>query len=226
MIQIIPVLGLPEIEAGHDLAGSFVAAVGPDGLEEGDVLVVTQKVISKAEGRVAGAQDKREVVAHESRRILRQAGGMVISETHHGFVCANAGVDESNVATGKIALLPVDPDASARRIRSRLQHLTGLDIKVIISDTFGRAWRLGQTNVAIGLAGMEAFTDYVGTHDTQGREMHATRICTADELAGAAEMVMGKAEGVCAAIIRGAPVVTGRGSAVQIVRPPEEDLFR
>ncbi len=225
MIEIIPVTGLPEIEVDHDLAASFVAAIG-GGLVDGDVLVVTQKVVSKAEGRTANAADKSAVVAGESRRTLRQVGGMVIAETRHGFVCANAGVDESNVAPGAIALLPIDPDASARRIRSRLQHLTGQDIKVIISDTFGRAWRLGQTNVAIGVAGMEPFTDYVGTLDTQGREMHATRICTADELAGAAEMVMGKAEGICAAIIRGAPVTSGRGSAVQIVRPPEGDLFR
>lgn len=226
MIHIIPVAGLPEIEPGHDLAASIVAAVGAEGLQQRDVLVVTQKVVSKAEGRLADALDKESVVAKESRRVLRRIGPMSISETNHGFVCANAGVDASNVAEGKIALLPVDPDASARRIRSRLEHLTGLDIKVVISDTFGRAWRLGQTDVAIGVAGMDPFTDYVGTTDTQGREMLATRICTADEIAGAAEMVMGKAEGVCAAIVRGAPVRSGRGAAAQIVRPAGEDLFR
>ena len=226
MISIIPVPGLPEIEPDHDLAALFVETLGEDFLRDGDVLVVTQKVVSKAEGRTADAETKKEVVASESRRMLRQVGTMVISETHHGFVCANAGVDESNISVGQIALLPVDPDASARRIRSRLEHLTGCDVKVIISDTFGRAWRLGQTDIAIGVAGMQPFTDYVGTQDTQGREMRATRICTADELAGAAEMVMGKADGVCAAVVRGAPVTSGRGAAVQIVRPPGDDLFR
>lgn len=226
MIQIIPIEGLPEIEAGHDLAASLVSAVGESGFRAGDVLVVTQKVISKAEGRVAEAADKAAIVESESVRVLRQVGSMVIAETRHGFVCANAGVDESNIEQGKIALLPVDPDASARRIRSRLEHLTGLDIKVIVSDTFGRAWRLGQTDVAIGVAGMDPFTDYVGTRDTQGREMRATRICTADEIAGAAEIVMGKATGICAAIVRGAPTQLGRGAATQIVRAPSEDLFR
>jgi coenzyme F420-0:L-glutamate ligase/coenzyme F420-1:gamma-L-glutamate ligase len=151
---------------------------------------------------------------------------MVIAETRHGFVCANAGVDESNIEEGSIVLLPVDPDASARRIRSKVKHLTDKDVGVIISDTFGRAWRLGQTDVAIGVAGIEPFIDYRGTRDREGRELHATRIAVADELAGAAELVMGKAEGVCAAIVRGVRVVRGRGSASDLIRPPGEDLFR
>ena len=147
-------------------------------------------------------------------------------ETHHGFVCANAGIDVSNVEGDRITLLPIDPDASARRIRSRIKHLCDRDVGVVISDTFGRAWRLGQTDVAIGVAGIEPFLDYRGTTDVQGRELTATRIAVADELAGAAELVMGKVDRVCAAIVRGARVNFGRGTASEIVRPVSEDLFR
>lgn len=224
MIQIHPIEGIPEVRAGDDVAGLITAAA--DELRDGDVIVVTQKIVSKAEGRIASAENKADVVAAESTRVLRRAGNMVIAETRHGFVCANAGVDESNVELGEIALLPLDPDLSARRIRSRIQHLKGVDVAVVISDTFGRAWRLGQTDIAIGVAGIEPFTDYVGSLDSNGRVMMATRICIADELAGAAEMVMGKATGICAAIVRGAPVKPGRGAATQIVRAPEDDLFR
>lgn len=224
MIEILPIEGIPEVNEGDDIA-ELLAHAAPD-LRSGDVIVVTQKVVSKAEGRIAPVADKAEVIASESKRVLRRAGTMVIAETHHGFVCANAGVDESNVELGEIALLPVDPDRSARRIRSRLKHLRDVDVSVVISDTFGRAWRLGQTDIAIGVAGIEPFTDYVGSLDTNGRVMTATRICIADELAGAAEMVMGKATGVCAAIVRGAPVTPGRGTATQIARAPEDDLFR
>jgi coenzyme F420-0:L-glutamate ligase/coenzyme F420-1:gamma-L-glutamate ligase len=207
-----------------------------------EIAVVSHKVVSKAEGRVVdlaavtpsdaaralGKDDPRlaQVILDESASIVAQRDGVVISETRHGFVCANAGVDASNVRSEQIVLLPVDPDASARRIRSRVKHLTGIDIYVVISDTFGRAWRLGQTDVAIGVAGMDPFLDYRGTLDTQGREMSATRIAVADELAGAAEMVMGKADKICAAIVRGAKVIPARGAATQIVRPPGEDLFR
>ena len=227
MIEIHPVEGVKEVVPGDDLGRLIHEAVqaGP-GLKEGDVLVVTQKVVSKAEGRIADARDKPQVVAEESKTILRRSGTMVIAETSHGFICANAGVDESNVKHGKLALLPLDPDLSARRIRKVLAHLSGVEVGVVISDTFGRAWRLGQTDVAIGVAGISPFTDYIGTTDTQGREMRATRICIADELAGAAEMVMRKAANVCAAVIRGAPVDAQRGAATSIVRPPEEDLFR
>jgi coenzyme F420-0:L-glutamate ligase/coenzyme F420-1:gamma-L-glutamate ligase len=151
---------------------------------------------------------------------------MLISDTRHGFVCANAGVDESNVDDGQIALLPLDSDASARKIRSKIQHATGVDMGVIVSDTFGRAWRLGQTDVAIGVAGIDPFVDYRGTKDTQGRELAATRICVADEIAGAAELAMGKAENICAAIVRGAGALQARGNATDIVRPPGEDMFR
>ncbi len=226
-LRIIPVAGVPEVKEGDDVAALIHAAVASWGLQDADVVVITQKVVSKAEGRLAPAAQKEAVVRAESQRVLRRTpGGMLISETRHGFVCANAGVDESNIERGSIALLPLDPDASARRIRARLQHLTGRDVGVIISDTFGRAWRLGQTDVAIGVAGIEAFIDYRGTPDTQGRELHATRIAVADEIAGAAELVMGKAREICAAVIRNAPVIFGRGSAAQLVRLPAEDLFR
>lgn len=200
-------------------------------LEKDDVLVVTQKIVSKAESRIAevGIDDperRRQVVEAESRRILRRRGGLVITETSHGFVCANAGVDSSNVEPGFVGLLPVDPDASARKIRSRIKALCGTDIAVIVSDTFGRAWRSGQTNIAIGVAGMKPLQNYFGTTDSFGATLYATNIAVADELAGAAELVMGKAEGVPLALIRGAPIRRGRGSAKELLRPPQDDLFR
>ena len=225
-ISIIPVEGIPEVVTGDDLGLLIVDAAGPDGLADRDVLVVTQKVVSKAEGRVVPAADKANAIEEESVRVLRRHGEMVIAETRHGFVCANAGVDASNLDEGHVALLPVDPDASARRIRARVKHLTGIDVGVIISDTFGRAWRLGQTDVAIGLAGIDPFIDHRGTIDTHGQELTATRIAVADEIAGAAEMVMGKTRRVCAAIVRGAEVRFRRGAASELVRPPAQDFFR
>lgn len=225
MIEVIPVEGLPEIEPGTDLAASIVGAA-PD-IKDGDVLVVTQKVVSKAENRFAPASEKAIAVANGSRRTLRRTpGGMTIAETQHGLVCANAGVDESNVPGDRIVLLPIDPDASARRIRARVAHLSGRDVAVVISDTFGRAWRLGQTDVAIGVAGIDPFLDHTGSTDMQGRPLRATRICIADELAGAADLVMGKTSGICAAIVRGVRARWGRGAATDIVRSPEDDLFR
>jgi coenzyme F420-0:L-glutamate ligase / coenzyme F420-1:gamma-L-glutamate ligase len=224
-MSITPVQNIPEVRPGDDLAALIAAATGSDVVDD-DVLVVAQKVVSKAEGRVVPGSDRRTAARAESRRVLRRQNEMLISETRHGFVCANAGVDASNVEGENVVLLPLDPDLSARRLRARLQNLLGADVAVIISDTFGRAWRLGQTNVAIGVAGLEPFIDYRGTSDSQGKDLSATRICIADELAGAAEMVMGKTTGNCVAIIRGAPVVRGRGAAVEIVRPPGEDMFR
>jgi coenzyme F420-0:L-glutamate ligase/coenzyme F420-1:gamma-L-glutamate ligase len=224
-LHIWPVEGVPEIAEGDDLAQLIVDAT-PVPLEDRDVLVVTQKVVSKAEGRVVDESRRDESVAAESARVLRRLGGMVIAETRHGFVCANAGIDASNVEEGLIALLPVDPDASARRIRARISHLNGTDVGVVISDTFGRAWRAGQTDVAIGVAGFRPFLDYRGTLDANGRVLTATQICVADELAGAAELVMGKSKRVCAAVVRGAEVEWGRASAREIARPPEQDLFR
>ena len=243
-IELIPVDGFPEVRPGDDLEGLIAGAI-EDTLRSGDVLVVTHKIMSKAEGRLVDlrtvepsalakgyaarwGKDPRqiEVVFRESRRVVRMDRGVVISETHHGFVCANAGVDASNVAPGWVCLLPLDPDLSARRLKARLRHLTGADVAVVISDTFGRTWRQGQTNVAIGVAGIDPFLDYRGQRDSFGNELSATIICVADELAGAAELVMGKSTGRAAALIRGAGVSRGPGSAAGIVRPPEEDLFR
>ena len=226
-IRIIPVTGVGQVVEADDLALLLIDAFGADNLHDGDVMVVTQKVVSKAEGRLVPETTRADALKAESVRILRRtAGGMTIAETRHGFVCANAGIDSSNVRSGQIALLPIDPDASARRLRSRIEHLTGRRMGIVISDTFGRAWRLGQTDIAIGVAGIDPFVDHRGVYDAQGRELTATRIAVADELAGAAEMVMGKVDDICAAVIRGAPVTWGRGAATELVRSPGEDLFR
>jgi coenzyme F420-0:L-glutamate ligase / coenzyme F420-1:gamma-L-glutamate ligase len=222
-LSIVPIEGLPEIREGDDIAALIA---GRAGLADRDIVVVAHKIISKAEGRTRPVDDHRQLTLAESRRILRRAGDMLISETHHGLVCANAGVDASNVPAGRVVLLPLDPDLSARRLRSRLRHVTGTDVAVVISDTFGRTWRIGQTNVAIGVAGFDPFLDYRGTTDTFGRDLTATRICVADEIAGAAELVMGKTRGVPAAVVRGARVTFGSGSAADIIRPAGEDLFR
>jgi coenzyme F420-0:L-glutamate ligase/coenzyme F420-1:gamma-L-glutamate ligase len=224
-IRIIPVQGVPEVKGGDDLGGLLFDAL-PEPLQDKDVLVVTQKVVSKAEGRVVTGHERQRAAIVESTRVLRRVGDMIISETRHGFVCANAGVDASNVAEGTVALLPIDPDLSARRLRAQLQHRSGVQVGVIVSDTFGRAWRRGQTDVAIGVAGVDAFLDYRGTTDVFGRELSATQIAVVDELAGAGEMVMGKVDGICAAIVRGARINFGTGSAADLVRPHKEDLFR
>lgn len=229
-IQVIPVEDLPEITEGDDLAGMLAEACP---LESGDVLVVTQKVVSKAEGRLV-AVDPDDVLAHkdlveqESVRVLRRRGDLVISETAHGFVCANAGVDLSNVPEGWAALLPEDSDRSARRIRDRIRGTRAVDVGVVISDTFGRTWRRGVTDVAIGCAGVAAVVDLRGSTDALGRELQVTEVAVADELAAAAELVMGKARGVAAAIVRGVdPSWLRPGSvAAEIVRDPAEDLFR
>jgi coenzyme F420-0:L-glutamate ligase/coenzyme F420-1:gamma-L-glutamate ligase len=189
-------------------------------------VVIAHKVVSKSEGRLVDDSDRLGTALREARRVLRRSPELIISETRHGFVCANSGVDASNVPGERVLLLPIDPDLSARRLRARLTNLTGVDVAVVVSDTFGRAWRIGQTNVAIGVAGIDPFVDYRGQRDAQGRELAATQICIADELASAAEMVMGKTLGVCAAIVRGARVRPGQGSGAQIVRPPSQDLFR
>jgi coenzyme F420-0:L-glutamate ligase / coenzyme F420-1:gamma-L-glutamate ligase len=224
-LRVIPVRGVPEIKPGDDVAAEIVAHLA-EPLADGDILVVTQKVVSKAEDRLVPSSQRAAALAAETTRVLRRSGSMTIAETRQGFVCANAGVDASNVPEDSIALLPLDPDASARRIRSRVRHIADVDVAVIVTDTFGRAWRLGQTDVAIGVAGIEPFVDHRGTTDPFGRELNATRICAADELAGAAELVMGKTQMICAAVIKGATVTRGRGSAVEIARPPGEDFFR
>jgi coenzyme F420-0:L-glutamate ligase/coenzyme F420-1:gamma-L-glutamate ligase len=207
-------------------------AGGPE-LRQGDVVVITQKVVSKAEGRLVAIDPddpgaKAALVEGESVRILRRRGDLIISETRHGFICANAGIDLSNVALGSAALLPVDSDRSARRIRAGLRALLDVEVGVIISDTFGRTWRRGVTDVAIGCAGVAAIVDLRGTPDANGRELVATEVCVADELASAAELVMGKDRGIPAAIVRGVPEGWLRRSSVhaEIVRPAGEDLFR
>ncbi|HEV2369528.1 MAG TPA: coenzyme F420-0:L-glutamate ligase, partial [Acidimicrobiales bacterium] len=201
--------------------------------EDGDVVVVTQKVVSKAEGRLADVdpddpRSHKHLVEEEAVRVLRRRGDLVLTETRHGFVCANAGVDLSNVERGRAALLPVDADRSARRIRDGLRARLGVSVGVIVSDTFGRPWRRGLTDIAIGCAGVAAVVDLRGTPDSYGREMQVTEVCVADELAGAAELVMGKASGVPVAIVRGVePEWLREGSvAAEIVRPWQEDLFR
>ena len=240
-VSVIPVTGIGEVRPGDDLAAVLAQALctaGPDGdgvpwVADGDVLVVTQKVVSKAEGRIVaidhGDPDaKRVLVESESTRILRRRGDLLITQTHHGFVCANAGVDLSNVEAGTAALLPVDPDRSARRIREVLAHRLGIDLAVVISDTFGRTWRNGVTDVAIGIAGIAGVVDLRGTPDATGRVLEATEVCVADEVASAAELVMGKDRSVPAAVVRGIdPLWLRRGSvAAEIVRDPAEDLFR
>lgn len=246
-IRILAVKGLPEIKPGDDLAGLLHMTLRDQAtpLQDGDVLVLAQKIVSKAEGRVTTLEsvtpsafatnvatqvgkDPREVevILGESNRLVRMQRGSLIMETRHGFVCANAGLDRSNVADGYVCLLPVDADASARQIRKRLKELTGIELAVIIADTFGRPWRTGQTNVAIGLAGMLAFHDYRGQVDSYGHPLRVTQIAIADELAGAAELLMGKSDGVPVAIVRGFPYPRGDSKATDYVRPAETDLFR
>jgi coenzyme F420-0:L-glutamate ligase / coenzyme F420-1:gamma-L-glutamate ligase len=214
---VIPVTGLPEIREGDDLAALLEEAAD---FEPGDVLVVSHKVVSKAEGRVVRGEDKLEVVLGEARRIVRRRGDLVIAETHHGFVCASAGVDASNAPEqGALVLLPLDPDASAARLHERL------GVAVVISDSFGRAWRRGTTDVAIGAAGLTTLLDLRGQRDPTGYELKTTAIAIADEIAGAAELVKGKTDGVPAAIVRGVET-PGDGRGADLVMPAERDLFR
>jgi len=235
-VTVLPIRGIGEVHPGDDLNELLVAALeGPQGFEllDGDVVVVTQKVVSKAEGRLVEIDPedraaKAALVESEAVRILRRRGELVTTETKHGFICANSGVDLSNVASGQAALLPVDSDRSARGIVAGLRHRLGVEVGVIISDTFGRTWRRGVTDVAIGCAGIAAVVDLRGTPDAGGRELQATEVCVADELASAAELVMGKDRSVPAAVVRGVPGPWLRPSSVaaEIVRPPAEDLFR
>jgi coenzyme F420-0:L-glutamate ligase/coenzyme F420-1:gamma-L-glutamate ligase len=235
-LDIFGLDGMPEVRAGADLAALIAAAAASDastGLRDGDVVVVTQKIVSKAEDMLV-AVDPDDPLGHkplveaESVRVLRRRGDLVISETKHGFVCANAGIDLSNVEKGYAALLPEDSDRSARRIRDALRHRFGVTVGVIVSDTFGRTWRRGVTDVAIGCAGVAAVVDLRGTADALGREMQVTEVAVADELAAAAELVMGKATGVPVAVVRGVDPTWLRTGSVrdEIVRPPAEDLFR
>ena len=239
-LRVIPLEGMPEVEEGADL-GALVADAAR--LEDGDVVVLAQKAVSKAEGRVvrldevepseaarrlAADQDPRrlEVILREAKRIVRSRPPLVIAETRHGFVCASAGVDASNAPEpGTLVLLPLDPDASAQRLRARLGELTGRSVGVVVSDSFGRAWRLGTTDVAIGVAGVRTLLDLRGHRDRVGYELHTTQIAVADEIAGAAELVMRKTAGVPGAVVRGL-ALAGEGTARELVMPPERDLFR
>jgi coenzyme F420-0:L-glutamate ligase/coenzyme F420-1:gamma-L-glutamate ligase len=240
VISIAPVEGLPEIREGDDLAALIAERAR---LEDGDVLVVAQKAVSKAEGRVvrladvepsaearklAADHDPRrvEVILREAARLVRTRPPLVIAETRHGFVCASAGVDASNAPEPEtVVLLPEDPDHSAAHLRERLRELTGVEVGVIVSDSFGRAWRQGTTDVAIGAAGIHPLLDLAGERDRVGYELRATVIAVADELAGAAELAMGKTAGIPAAVIRGVDA-RGDGTALDLVMPVERDLFR
>jgi coenzyme F420-0:L-glutamate ligase/coenzyme F420-1:gamma-L-glutamate ligase len=230
ILTVIPVVGMDEVRVGDDLARLIARHTT---IADGDVVVVTQKIVSKAEGRLVEVDPEDpaarvRLVEQEAVRVLRRRGDLLITETRHGFVCANSGVDFSNVEAGWAALLPEDSDRSARRIRDGLRAATGVDVGVIVSDTFGRAWRRGVTDVAIGSAGLRAIVDLRGTTDAMGRKLVATEICVVDEIAAAAELVMGKASHVPVAVVRGVdPSVFGAGSVrEQVVRPYGEDLFR
>jgi coenzyme F420-0:L-glutamate ligase / coenzyme F420-1:gamma-L-glutamate ligase len=244
-LEVLGIEGFPEVRPGDDLDRMISAAVAGD-LRAGDVLVVTHKIVSKAEGRLVDlrtiepsalakgyasrhGKDPRqiEVVFKESRRIVRMDRGIVISETHHGFVCANAGVDASNIPGGDtVCLLPIDPDDSAARLRDALAGDPGVDVAVVISDSFGRAWRHGITDVAIGVAGMDPVADYRGLNDPHGFPMEASVLAVADELAAAAELIMGKTDGIPIAIVRGYSYSPASGSGRDLLMPLERDMFR
>ncbi len=245
--EVVGIEGLPEIHRGDDLAGLVVQAarVQETPLEAGDLLVVSQKIVSKTEGRIVTlasvvpsreaaeiaeeiGRDPRlvEVILRESRRVVRKAPGVLIVETHHGWICANAGVDQSNVDAETACLLPEDSDRSARQLRERLRGLTGHDLGIIIADTFGRPWREGLTNVAIGVAGLEPIKSYLGEKDPAGYVLQATILAVADELASAAEPVMGKLDRIPVVIIRGLDWPRGETGSRALIRDPARDLFR
>jgi coenzyme F420-0:L-glutamate ligase/coenzyme F420-1:gamma-L-glutamate ligase len=247
-LEITGVAGLPEIRPGHDLASLVTDALRAQGdeIRDGDVLAIAQKIVSKSEGRIVhlpdvvpgerarkmadeSGKDARqiEVVLSESAEIVRWERGILITQTRHGFVCANAGVDRSNAgAPDTVVLLPVDPDASAVRLRDAVRSLTGATVAVIVTDTFGRAWREGHTNVAIGISGLPALKRYVGQRDPEGYELRVTEIAVADEIAAAAELVMGKLDRCPAALVRGLVLREPSETAREYVRPAGRDLFR
>jgi len=245
--EVIGIEGLPEIQQGNDLGQLIVEAAGHQGtpLEERDCLVVSQKILSKVEGRVvrlaevtpspaavAMAQELRrdprlvELILRASKRVVRMDKGVLIVETRHGWICANGGVDQSNVDLDTASLLPEDPDRSARTLRDRIRQLTGLDLAIIISDTFGRPWREGLTNVAIGVVGIQPIRSYVGERDPAGHVLQATRLAVVDELAGAAELVMGKLSRIPVAIVRGLSLARAEANSRPLLRDPAFDLFR
>jgi coenzyme F420-0:L-glutamate ligase/coenzyme F420-1:gamma-L-glutamate ligase len=246
-IEVIPILGVPEVSEGADLGDVIFRSIEGGGvrLRDGDVVVVKQKVVSKAEGRVVRlsdvapsrrarllarreGKDERlvELILREAVRVVRARHGVIITETKHGFVCANSGVDQSNVGEGLAALLPDDPDRSARQIRETLEARAGVRVAVVITDTFGRPWRRGQTDVAIGCSGIEPLLRYRGRKDRFGYELRVTEPAVVDEIAGAAELAVGKLEGIPAAVVRGAKYVRGDSGAKALIMPRRRDLFR
>ncbi len=246
-VEIIPLMGMPEIVPGDDLAGLIIDAVARRSLsiEHGNIFVVAQKIVSKSEGQIVEldsiAPSKRavrwaakhrkdarviELALWQAKRIVRMEKGVLIAETHHGFICANAGVDTSNTAEGTAVLLPENPDHSARRLKTKLAKQFGVSVAVLISDTFGRPWREGLVNVALGVAGIDALVDYRGKRDASGKALRATILAVADELASAAELVMGKSNAIPVALIRGVALPQRLGSGRDLIRPVERDLFR
>lgn len=229
-VELVPLRGIPEIRSGDDLAALIVAAAAAATitLASGDILVVTHKAVSKAEGRVVEILDDaayRALVADEAFAVLRRRGDLVIAKTRHGFICANAGVDRSNTSSGTAVLLPIDPDRSAHRLRTHIERATGVDVGIIITDTFGRAWRRGLVDVAIGISGVTAILDLRGEPDAHGRIMDVTEVAIADEIAAAADLAMGKASQIPAVLVRGLSA-RGDGRAADLIRPADEDLFR
>jgi len=234
-LSIFGVQGIGEVPPHTDIAHLIVEAlllpvnadeIGP--LRDHDVLVITHKIVSKAEGAIrpsADIESRKAIVEEEAESIIRRRGDLIVARTQHGFICANAGVDNSNVEPGYVVLLPRDPDASAHKIRMRIERTSNVSIGVVITDTFGRPWRRGLTDVAIGISGLPSLVDYRGTVDTFGMELEVTEIAVADEIASAADLVMGKADGVPAAVVRGMRLA-GSGRAQDLVRPAQEDMFR
>ena len=246
-IEVIPVTGIPEVKPGDDLGGLISSAMRKNRLrlKDGDVVVVKQKVVSKAEGRLVTlsgvaptarakklarsmGKDERlvELILKESVRVVRAGHGVIITQTRHGLVCANSGIDQSNVGRGVVALLPEDPDRSAREIRVALEKASGAEVAVVVSDTFGRPWRLGQTDVAIGCSGIDPLLSYAGKRDRFGYRLRVTQPAVVDEIAGAAELAIGKLGGIPVAVVRGVGYARGEAGVKPIVMPRERDLFR
>ena len=228
-VSIIPIMNLPEFDTGHEIVEELIESLKENkiSLEDSDVIVITQKIISKVEGRKIdiNKEDIEEVIKSESLQIIRKRGETVIAKTKHGFICANAGIDKSNIEEGSALLLPEDPDKTSRVIRKKIEHKTGKKISVIICDTFGRAWRKGQTNVAIGSSGIEPLESYIGEKDTFNNELFATEIAIVDELAGAAELVMKKSDNIPIVIIKGVKYNISDLGVDELIRDAQEDFF-
>ena len=228
-VSIFPIMNLPEFDTGYEIVEELIKSLEENkiSLEDTDVIVITQKIISKVEGRKIdiNKEDIEEVIKSESLQIIRKRGETVIAKTKHGFICANAGIDKSNIEEGSALLLPEDPDKTSRDIRKKIEHKTGKKISVIICDTFGRAWRKGQTNVAIGSSGIEPLESYIGEKDTFDNELFATEIAIVDELAGAAELVMKKSDNIPIVIIKGVKYNISDLGVDELIRDTQEDFF-